>query len=43
MDIGTLVTKVMDFCHYLRVLNPRHRIALTHVILSGHQLAMEQM
>lgn len=43
MDNGTLVTKVLDFRHYLRVLNPRHRIALTHIILSGHQLAIERM
>jgi hypothetical protein len=35
--------KVMAFRLYLRVRNNKHRLALTHAVLSGHMLAMEQM
>jgi hypothetical protein len=33
----------MAFRLYLRVRNPKHRIALTQAVLSGHALAMEWM
>jgi hypothetical protein len=35
--------KVMAFRLYLRVRNNKHRLALTHAVLSGHALAMERM
>jgi hypothetical protein len=38
-----LVFRALAFRHYLRVKTPTHRIALTHIVLSGHALAMEQM
>jgi hypothetical protein len=38
-----LVTKVLAFRHYLRIKISKHRIALTHVVLSGHALAIERM
>lgn len=38
-----LVFKALAFRHYLRVRTHSHRIALTHVVLSGHALAMERM
>jgi hypothetical protein len=40
---GKWVSKVMAFRLYLRVRNNKHRIALTHAVLSGHALAMERM
>jgi hypothetical protein len=40
---GKWVHKVMAFRLYLRVRNPKHRIALTQAVLSGHALAMERM
>ena len=38
-----LVFKALAFRHYLRVKTHTHRIALTHIVLSGHALAMERM
>ncbi|KAJ7118019.1 hypothetical protein C8R43DRAFT_960516 [Mycena crocata] len=35
--------KVLAFRMYLRVRNNKHRLALTHAVLSGHSLAMERM
>ncbi|KAJ7117260.1 hypothetical protein C8R43DRAFT_902130 [Mycena crocata] len=35
--------KVLAFRAYLRVRNSKHRLALTHAVLSGHSLAMERM
>ncbi|KAJ7166417.1 hypothetical protein C8R43DRAFT_830909, partial [Mycena crocata] len=43
MEGGKWVRKVMAFRLYLRVRNNKHRIALTHAVLSGHALAMERM
>jgi hypothetical protein len=40
---GKWTHKVMAFRSYLRVRNRKHRIALTHAVLSGHALAMERM
>jgi hypothetical protein len=40
---GKWVHKVMAFRSYLRVRNNKHRVALTHAVLSGHALAMERM
>jgi hypothetical protein len=40
---GKWVSKVMAFKLYLRVRNNKHRVALTHAVLSGHALAMERM
>ncbi|KAJ7588859.1 hypothetical protein C8J56DRAFT_1004387 [Mycena floridula] len=42
-DARGLVVKVLAFRHYLRVKNSEHRRAVTHVMLSGHALAMERM
>jgi hypothetical protein len=36
-----LVFKALAFRHYLRVETYTHRISLTHIVLSGHALAME--
>ena len=36
-----LVFKALAFRHYLRVKTHSHRISLTHIVLSGHALAME--
>ncbi|KAF8057021.1 hypothetical protein FPV67DRAFT_1430995 [Lyophyllum atratum] len=38
-----LVKKVLAFRHYLRVKTPKHRRALTHMVLSCHALAMERL
>jgi hypothetical protein len=35
--------KVMAFRLYLQVRNNKHKLALTHAVLSGHALAMERM
>lgn len=43
MDGGRLVKKVIEFRHYLRVTVPKHRRALTHIVLSCHFLAMERL
>ncbi|KAJ6527629.1 hypothetical protein DFH09DRAFT_1094791 [Mycena vulgaris] len=43
MEGGKWVHKVLAFRTYLRVQNNKHRVALTHAVLSGHALAMEQM
>ncbi|KAJ7135938.1 hypothetical protein C8R44DRAFT_537125, partial [Mycena epipterygia] len=43
MEDGKWVHKVMAFRMYLRVRNNKHRVALTHAVLSGHALAMERM
>ncbi|KAF5383608.1 hypothetical protein D9615_003499 [Tricholomella constricta] len=40
---GRLVKKVIAFRHYLRVKIPRHRRALTHVVLCCHALAVERL
>lgn len=40
---GKLVSKVLAFRHYLCVKIPKHRIALTRVLLSSHPLASERM
>ncbi|KAJ7263156.1 hypothetical protein B0H12DRAFT_974646, partial [Mycena haematopus] len=40
---GKWVHKVMAFRMYLRVRNPKHQVALTQAVLSGHALAMERM
>ncbi|KAJ6489574.1 hypothetical protein C8R47DRAFT_977892 [Mycena vitilis] len=40
---GKWVHEVLAFRLYLRVRNEKHRIALTHAVLSGHALAMERM
>ncbi|KAJ7574834.1 hypothetical protein C8J56DRAFT_802316, partial [Mycena floridula] len=42
-DARGLVVKVLAFRHYLRVKNSEHRRAVTHVMLSGHALAMKRM
>ena len=38
-----LVFKALAFRHYLKVKTHTHRIALTHIVFSGHALAMERM
>src|SRR5277367_4233285 len=38
-----LVFRALAFRHYLRVKTHTHRIAITHIVLSGHALAMERM
>ncbi|KAJ7081633.1 hypothetical protein B0H15DRAFT_912840 [Mycena belliarum] len=43
MADGKWVHKVLAFRTYLRVRNDKHRVALTHAVLSGHSLAMERM
>ncbi|KAF8059047.1 hypothetical protein FPV67DRAFT_1521050 [Lyophyllum atratum] len=43
MDGDRLVKKVMTFRHYLRVKAPSHRKALTHLVLSCHELAIERL
>jgi hypothetical protein len=43
MEDGKWVHKVLAFRLYLRVRNHKHRVALTHAVLSGHALAMERM
>ncbi|KAJ7436612.1 hypothetical protein FB451DRAFT_1061625 [Mycena latifolia] len=43
MEDGKWVKKVLAFRMYLRVRNNKHRLALTHAVLSGHSLAMERM
>jgi hypothetical protein len=40
---GKWVHKVMAFRLYLQVQNNKHQLALTHAVLSGHVLTMEQM
>ncbi|KAJ6527041.1 hypothetical protein B0H19DRAFT_1275358 [Mycena capillaripes] len=40
---GKWVRKVMAFWLYSRVRNNKHRLALTHAVLSGRALAMERM
>ncbi|KAJ6468032.1 hypothetical protein C8R47DRAFT_1223518 [Mycena vitilis] len=40
---GKWTHKVLAFRAYLRVKNNKHRLALTHAVLSGHALAMERM
>ncbi|KAJ6459775.1 hypothetical protein C8R47DRAFT_959130, partial [Mycena vitilis] len=42
-DDGKWTHKVLAFRAYLRVKNNKHRVALTHAVLSGHALAMERM
>ncbi|KAF8057159.1 hypothetical protein FPV67DRAFT_1677448 [Lyophyllum atratum] len=43
MEGDKLVKKVMSFRHYLRVKTPKHRKALTRLVLSCHDLAMERL
>ena len=42
-DKGSRVVKTMYFRHYLHVKIPRHRMALTGLLLSDHILAIEQL
>ncbi|KAF8074804.1 hypothetical protein FPV67DRAFT_1445833 [Lyophyllum atratum] len=42
LDGDRLVKKVLAFRHYLRDKIPRHRRALTHMVLSCHALAMKR-
>ncbi|KAJ7028809.1 hypothetical protein C8F04DRAFT_902166, partial [Mycena alexandri] len=40
---GTAVLKTLQFRHYLNVVNPKHRKALTRLLLSSHGLALERL
>ncbi|KAF8879436.1 hypothetical protein CPB84DRAFT_1817407 [Gymnopilus junonius] len=40
---GRLIHRTLHFWHHLHIPNPRHRKALTRVILSGHCLAVERL
>ncbi|KAJ6506240.1 hypothetical protein C8R47DRAFT_930663, partial [Mycena vitilis] len=37
------VQKTLQFRHYLNVVNPKHRKALTRLLLSSHCLALERL